>query len=415
LARPPLPPGSHGSISVIETRPKHFRARCRYRDLAGRSTWVERSAASKTAARRALLDAVTERKALTFDDARQSYAKFTLALDLYRTELARAVDDGRLRRTTAMRYESCLARIDDGLGALRIAELTTGRISRFLADLGRLPGQGGPGLSPDSRRLHRAVLGNVLRMLAEEDAVPSDLMAGLRRISGQRKTPRALTTDERLKILAWCDSDRLARERGMGDLVRFMLGTGARLGEALAVRWCDIDLDGVLVPAGDVIVQVPVVAITGNVVEARGHGVVRHPGKTPAARRVIPLPAYVAAMLRARRPADSEPWWPVFPAHLRTGEVGYRRPNLVQGWFREMRDAVGMPWLTSHVLRKTTATTLHDAGLPDRVTGGVTGHADLTTLLNVYIGRGELHPEAAAALDAAHVEPNAAAEIEEGS
>jgi integrase len=30
-----------------------------------------------------------------------------------------------------------------------------------------------------------------------------------------------------------------------------MLGTGVRIGEALAVRWCDVDLEGVPVADGD--------------------------------------------------------------------------------------------------------------------------------------------------------------------
>jgi hypothetical protein len=33
-----------------------------------------------------------------------------------------------------------------------------------------------------------------------------------------------------------------ARRRDLPDLVTFMLGTGVRIGEALGVRWCDVDL-----------------------------------------------------------------------------------------------------------------------------------------------------------------------------
>lgn len=42
-----------------------------------------------------------------------------------------------------------------------------------------------------------------------------------------------------------------ARRRDLPDFVTFMLGTGVRIGEALAVRWCDLDLDGVPVVDGD--------------------------------------------------------------------------------------------------------------------------------------------------------------------
>lgn len=397
MGRPPIPLGHAGAVTVTEVREKIFRARCRYRDELGRMYWIERQAASRSAARNAVLAEITRRRGVHVSDLRDQQARFALAVDLYDRELDNLVADGHIRVTTAERYRLCLPRIKDGLGELRIAELTTGRVALFMSRLHRTEK-----LSADTRRLHRAVLSGILKMLAENDIVTGDLMAGLRQIRGDDRAPRALTPDERRRVLAWCDTDARARARGMGDLVRLMLGTGARIGEALAIRWCDVDLVGVPVQAGDAIVQVPVLAITGNVVDVKGCGVVRHPGKTKAARRVVPLPVFVVDVLRARRPVDARPEWPVFAAHLRTGEIGWKRRALVQGWFREMRDAVDMPWLTSHVLRKTAATILHDAGLPDRQIGGITGHSDLSTLLNVYIGRGELHPQAAAALDAAY-------------
>lgn len=396
MARPPIPPGKTGSVSVTEVAPKVFRARCRYRGADGRSYWIERRAQSKTAARENLRRAVTERRSVSFDDLKQDYAKFSTAVELYRNRLDRQTAEGAIRDTTAMRYRSCLVRINDSLGSLRLAEITTGRLSLFIERLAE------QGLSAESRRLHRAVLGNILKMLAQRDIVSANLLLGLDRIHGKRKSPRALTAAERQKLLAWCDTDPRARERGLPDLVRFMLGTGCRIGEALAVRWQDVDLDGVSVQTGGAIEQIPVVAVTGNIVDVKGSGLARHPGKTESALRVIPLPVFVADMLRARRTPDAEPGHPVFPAQMRNGEIGYKRPSLVQGWMRELRQEVGMPWFTTHHLRKTAATILHDAGLPDRQIGGITGHADLTTLLNVYIGRGELHPQAAAALDVAY-------------
>lgn len=398
MARPPIPPGEHGTITVTEVRPRLYRARCRYRDPVGRMRFVERTGPNKTAARKALTDTLKAHRPIGIDDTRPHYAKFSTAVELYRAELVSQVADGRLRPTTAMRYQSCLARIDRGLGALRIPELTSGRIALFLADLQR------EGLSADSRRTHRAVLANVLRLLTEHDVVTPNLMTGLRRITGTRKTPRALTPEERRRLLAWCDTDTRAQRRGLGDFVRFMLGTGCRIGEALAIRWQDVDLVGVPLNIDGAFEQVPVVAITGNIVEVKGAGVVRHPGKTKSSLRVIPLPPFIVDMLRMRKPADAEPWHPIFAAITRAGEVGYKRPSLMHGWIREMRDELGMSWLSSHTFRKTSATVLHDAGLPDRVIAGMTGHADLTTLLNVYIGRGELNPQIALALESGYRE-----------
>ena len=39
------------------------------------------------------------------------------------------------------------------------------------------------------------------------------------------------------------DTDEFARRHDLADLARFILATGLRLGEALGVRWSDIDVD----------------------------------------------------------------------------------------------------------------------------------------------------------------------------
>jgi integrase len=103
-----------------------------------------------------------------------------------------------------------------------------------------------------------------------------------------------------------------ARRRDLPDIATFMLGTGVRIGEALGVRWCDVDLEGVPVIEGDEPRAVPIVAITGNVVRLRGKGLRRHPGKTPTSLRIVPVPRFVADVLAKREQHGPEA--PVFPA-----------------------------------------------------------------------------------------------------
>ena len=70
-------------------------------------------------------------------------------------------------------------------------------------------------------------------------------------IKGQaKKRPRGLTVDERQALLDWFDQTRTTSESGassgsrgaaeLPELVRFSLGTGLRIGEALAVRRLDV-------------------------------------------------------------------------------------------------------------------------------------------------------------------------------
>ena len=70
---------------------------------------------------------------------------------------------------------------------------------------------------------------------------------GMRRLeSGDhtlKRPVRALTADERADLLAKIDADERAVSRDLPDLFRFLMATGCRIGEALAVRWCDVNLD----------------------------------------------------------------------------------------------------------------------------------------------------------------------------
>jgi integrase len=192
-----------------------------------------------------------------------------------------------------------------------------------------------------------------------------------------------------------------ARRRDLPDIVTFMLGTGVRIGEALAVRWCDVDIEGVPVVEGDELRAVPIVAITGNVVRHRGKGLHRHSGKTASSLRIVPLPQFVVEMLKRRTVDGAET--PVFPAAGRDGGLSWKDPNNMSTYIRDARQAAGMEWpVTSHTFRKTAATIWHDSGvLTDRQKADLTGHAKISTLTDIYVARGELHPQGAAVMDAA--------------
>jgi integrase len=120
----------------------------------------------------------------------------------------------------------------------------------------------------------------ILRVAVQHEAIHDNPVRHLDPIEAGSRQPRALTTAERRRFLGWMQgtsdnkdearAQAAARRRDLPDFVTFMLGTGVRIGEALGVRWCDVDLEGVPVVDGDALRAVPIVAITGNVVRHRG-------------------------------------------------------------------------------------------------------------------------------------------------
>src|SRR3954452_6203484 len=62
MARPPLPLGTPGSITVVEDEPGVWVARCRFRGHDGATRRLRKHGPSKTAARNALHQAIQERQ-----------------------------------------------------------------------------------------------------------------------------------------------------------------------------------------------------------------------------------------------------------------------------------------------------------------------------------------------------------------
>jgi integrase len=395
MARPPLALGTPGNITVSRVG-DGYAARCRFRFPDGVTRKIERWGPTKTAARTRLHDAISALRGPTTEPLRPDH-RFERAAALWLIKVDAWVKDGELADTTADRYRQRLDSIVlPALGQLQLSECTPGYMDAFFARLAE------QNYAAETRRGVRTVVSGILRQAVLHEALPANPVRELGRIRGKATKPRALTADERRDWLAFLASDANAVRRDLHDLSVFMLGTGVRIGEALAVRECDVDLEGVPVDDGDQLRLVPIVTITGNIVWVKGKGLVRHAGKTETSLRIVPLPRFVAEMLagRERNGPDS----PVFPARSQgTGAPTWKSPHNITAYIREAREAAGLTFkLTSHIYRRTAATIWNDAGiLSDRQVGDLTGHKKIATLKDIYIGRGELHPEGAAIMDAA--------------
>jgi integrase len=126
-----------------------------------------------------------------------------------------------------------------------------------------------------------------------------------------------------------------------------MLGTGVRIGEALAVLWSQVDLE-----AGTV-------DITHTIVRIKGEGLIRKPAKSKASNRQVGLPNWLLATLRTRTATGIRLDDPIFTDT--TG--GYRDPNNVR---RSLRTA----------LAPVGSTTRRYLGQALRATGTAPGSVD---------------------------------------
>jgi integrase len=378
MARPPLPVGTYGKVDFLTLDNGQIRARARYRDHDGTTRPVTRFASTKAGAERALKLAIRDRTGPMSGDVTAE----TRVRDLVTMWLT-DVDTGDLTARTKEHYRYVTDRyVLPGMGGLRLREVTAGSVDRLLKSVLERNGAG-------AAKSTRSVVSSLLGVAVRHGALPNNPVRDVARLGKPRKIVRALTPVESTELVTFLRADERAVELDLPDLVEFMLGTGVRVGEALAVRPAVVDLDG------------RVIEINATVVRTKGHGVTvqEHP-KTAAGWRVIAVPEFVAEIVGRR--ANSRP--------VRAADVVFASPlghvrdaSNTSSDLRRALNRAEFEWVTSHTFRKTVATRLDEAGLSARQIADHLGHARPSVTQDVYMGRNVVSTRAAEVLQAGRV------------
>jgi integrase len=178
-----------------------------------------------------------------------------------------------------------------------------------------------------------------------------------------------------------------------GDRMRalwvLLATTGMRRGEALGVRWSDVDLDAGRLRVVQTIIQVRSKVTIGEPKTARG-------------RRPIALDAGTVAVLREHRKHSLEERMLVGPDFEDSGLVFHHpdgsclKPNAVSAAFTLRVRKAGLPPLTLKGFRHTWATLALERGVHPRVVQERLGHSTIAITLGIYSHVAPtLHDEAA--------------------
>jgi integrase len=328
---------------------------------------------TKRAAQQALRDMLTDAsRGELVDPSRQP-------LGAYLDEWAAGL---RLAPSTIASYRKNIRlHIAPALGTVPLNRLTTEQIDRLYRELergGRADHRQGEGLSPRIVRYVHTILSAALgaavktrrlpRNPAGKDASPPT--------AKQAKSPemQCWTAGQLAAFLGW------AREHAENFALWHVLAyTGMRRGEALALRWRDIDLDAAAVRIRQSAGMVRVAGESAEVVE----------GDTKSGKpRLVDLDGPTAAVLRARKRergalhlslARDEAL--VFGDH----EAQHRNPEHVSRQFaRDVERCGQVPAIRLHDLRHTHATILLTEREPVHVVSARLGHASAVVTMTVY-------------------------------
>jgi integrase len=338
MGRPPLPVGTWGSITVVGS-PGRWRARARFRDFDGETRQVERVGATKGAARAALTAYLSERTAPS-GDAITAESRLSEVAEVWFAERS------DLSTNTVRRYRDALEdHILAGVGNLQVREATVSRLDRFIKSV--TENTGAP-----TAKLCASVLSGVMGLAVRHGAARANPMRDVAGVTVTRKDPRALTMDEvralRAAIHTWQTTPKRGRPPtgDLLDVVDLFLATGARIGEVLALRWSDVDLDdGTITIAGTIVMTDSKPSRPGR------QGFPK--GKKP---RVMMLPRFAVDGLLRRRVTmtfanvnDA-----VFPSTAGT----WRDPGNVRKQLAKVLPDAGLEWVTPHTFRRTVATVI---------------------------------------------------------
>lgn len=281
----------------------------------------------------------------------------------------------RLRPTTSASYfEVIHGWVLPRIGSMSLTAVSPMTLMALYAELtesGRRDGRGGLSASSVTycHRILKQALGNAVKWgLLQRN--PADLVSPPRKSTPEMST---WTADEARRFLDAVADDRLYA------LWLLLVVTGMRRGEALGLRWKDVDL-----VAGRIAIRQTLLKI----------GYETHFGepKTKRSRRSVSIDAFTVAALTAHRERQLAERLPTLePASDAALDLVFTqtdgRPlqpqNVTQAFGNTLR-RLGLPIIRLHDLRHTSATLALGAGIHPKVVSERLGHSNITITLDTY-------------------------------
>jgi integrase len=286
-----------------------------------------------------------------------------------------------LRPTTARSYGQHIRdHLVPHLGHLRLRDLRPGHVQAMLGKISS------DTRGPSSVRRVHATLRSALGSAKRQQLVAFNAAADLELPAATRPKVRPWEPEQIGAFLDHSATDRL------GSLFEVLVATGLRRGEAAGLRWADVDLLRARIVVRQQLVQLasgkePHCPSCSAIHKGHGFG----PPKTSSGEsRIVDLDAGTVGLLLAlqlTQDAERTEWGSAYADH---GLVFARedgnplRLDAVTKKFKELAAEAGMPALTLHGLRHTSASLMLAAGVEIGVVSKRFGHSSISITSDTY-------------------------------
>ena len=375
MPRPPMPPGTWGTIGVYKTPAGTHEASANYVYFSGRVARIRARAASGQAARTALV-----RKLQELNGAEASENDLTplstvaeLAAFWLREKEAQGVATNSLKA-----YRSTVAnQVVPVIGERRLRDCRTGTLDRVVKDRAAL------GFNPT---MLRKVLHGMFAVAVRHDVVASNPVRDVARFSRPRREIEYLDMDQIHHVRSLVAAATLSRRPGprptadLMDAVDLILGTGCRIGEIGALVYAEIELA----------VSAPTLTVSGTIITETGVGTFRQPWtKSSAGYRTLYLPPFAVGILLRRQVENrANPYGAVFPTRRGT----WRQVSNWERMWNQVVDDTAYDWVTFHTFRRSVAT-LIDREVGIDAAQAQLGHEDSGITRDFYVHKSKLAPD----------------------
>ena len=272
------------------------------------------------------------------------------------------------RYKTFESYRVCIRRLEPHIGSIRLSALRPGDIERAENALSD------SGLSGRSVQQCHTVLRTALERAFKRRDIDWNPASAVNRPKAEKTERSVLTLAEVRTLIEETRGDRF------GTLWALLATTGLRLGEALGLRWCDVDL------------EMRTLTVTQVVQRQAGKGIVIDEPKSEKSKRTIALLDIAVDALRdhstamlfdAKLARECGVWTAmdlVFPNWYGTP---LEQITVERAW-RKTRARLALPAMRIHDLRHTAVSHRVNQGDNVKTVQAFAGHSDVQTTLGVY-------------------------------
>lgn len=405
MPRQSLAIGTYGNISCKKLSPRQYRARARYRAYNGETVFIEGWGGSKTSAEARIKQIVLDRAenegnrlvgAVTRDTLMPELADLWLTemeldetiapqtLQWYREEIEPSLD---------VRAKKETIKIKSAMSGVHVFEADTPYLDAYLK---RIQTNG----HKRKAQIHKVILTGMMSLATRHGAIRENPMREVGKIKRKNAKPIAMNEETRNGLRAqletWLAGNEIpgtpaythgpARDSDVLNIADVLLGTGARPGEGLAFRRCDLDKQ----------TSPWELTISGTIVRVTGRGLYRQDWpKTAAGYRIVVLPQFTISTLKDmgadKWELDDES--PMFPSR----QGGWRDPHNFGRTWRSARGTI-YAWITPKTYRKTNLTAVAEKFGPEQAKQQA-GHRHSSTTEQHYIDKPAKAPDSTSILN----------------